>query len=557
MRKTTFFARSAVAATAFWLFTSSAALAQAPPARQAALLREGVRAAVEVTAMDLDVVATKDGTSVNDLKKEELKVRVDGKEFPLDYFARLDAGTLYGPDLATASPDLILETTQAGEDRYLPRQFLVFFDDEHLLPPDRKRIIEGLRDFVTRLSPSDRMAIVSYNIGSKVLVPFTNSKETLFDGLLKLEKLAPRGLYWESQYRNDVNLARRYSSFSSRGRNSRDAIIRSYGEQIRAREQGTLNEFKRSIAALAARSGKRVLLYVSDGIELHPGQTFSQSLGSNLLNQWDQSVTAEYERAIAKANRSGVTIHSIDARGLTTDVDASENAPPVIDPFLDTTNRREVLAGFAEATGGVLVENRNTFPAALDRIYQASSSYYSIGVTLSNLDPRKKEHAVEVTTTRPGVKIQTRRSWSAKTADDAARDRMEMALMTPDAKGEFAVTLQTGAPTKKDAGIGRRLIPFEVKIPLSELTFLNEGGKKKAVVEVSLAAVEDTGARSDPEPVRQTILLDADALAKKPDAVWVYETKVKSRTGNMRFVATVRDTTTNRIAVASTSIRVE
>ena len=556
MPKTLSFLRRCVAATTLWLFALPIALAQAPPPK-ATLLKEGVRAAVEVTAMDLDVVAAKDGKPVTDLKKEELRVRVDGREFPLDYFARLDAGTVYGPDLATASPDLILETTQTGDDRYLPRQFMVFFDDEHLMPFDRKRVIEGLRDFVTRLTPSDRMALVSYNVSMKVLVPFTNSKEALSDGLLKLENSAPRGLYWESQYRQDVNQARRYSSFTRQGQSNRDAIIRSYGQQIRGREQGTLNEFRRAIAALAARSGKRVLIYVSNGIELHPGQTFSQSLGSNQLDQWDQSVVQEYQKAIAEANKSGVTIHSLDARGLTTDVDAGESEPPAIDQFLNDVNRREALAGFADETGGALVQNRNTFPSSLDRIYRDSSSYYSLGVTLSNLDPKKKEHSVEVTTTRPGVKLRTRRSYGARTADDAARDRMEMALMTPDARGEFPVTLQTGVPTKKDAGMGRRLVPLEVKIPLSELTFLEEAGKKKAVIEVMLAAVEDTGARSDPEPLRETILLEPDALAKKPDAVWIVARPAKSRTGNMRFVATVRDIATNRIGVASASIRVE
>ena len=70
----------------------------------------GVRAAVEVTALDLDVVATKDGEFVTDLKREEFAVKVDGKVFPLDYFTRVEEGTLFGPDLSKASPDLILES---------------------------------------------------------------------------------------------------------------------------------------------------------------------------------------------------------------------------------------------------------------------------------------------------------------------------------------------------------------------------------------------------------------------------------------------------------------
>src|SRR5271169_5599829 len=292
------------------------AFAFALPAHAADVLpgMPGVRAAVDVTVMDLDVVATgKDGRDVPDLGRGEISVTVDGKPLPLDYFARIEAGQLHGPDLATASPDFILETSAAGAGRYVPRQFLVFFDDEHLLPSDRKPVFEGLRDFVTRLSPSDSMAILSQNISSRVITPFTSSKETLLDGLSRLEKVAPRGLFWDSQYRQDVNLARR----------SRDTIIRNYSEQIIGREKTTLDGLRHAFAALAARSGKRVAFWVTSGIELRPGQTFANALASSRLNQFDYSVVEEFRAVVAEANRSGITVHTFDARGLATDMDAS------------------------------------------------------------------------------------------------------------------------------------------------------------------------------------------------------------------------------------------
>ncbi len=526
-------------------------LAFASPARTAPAGTPGVRAAVDVTVMDLDVVATgKDGRNVPDLTRAEISVAVDGKPLPLDYFARVEAGQLHGPDLATASPDFILETTAAGPGRYVPRQFLVFFDDEHLLPSDRKRVLEGLRDFVTRLSPSDSMAILSYNISSHVITPFTNSKEALLDGLSRLEKVAPRGLYWESQYRQDVTLARR-SRFSSR-----DSIIRSHSDQIRSREKRTLDELRRAFAALAARSGKRVAFWVSSGIEVRPGQTFAGALASTPLNQFDYSVTEDLRAVVDEANRSGITVHALDARGLATDVDASESQVSPVTGFAADVNRREALADVAEETGGLLVENRNTFGGALERIYQESATYYSIGVTLTALDPKKADHAVRVTSSRPGVTLRARRAYGAKTADASALDRMELALVTPDASGEFPVALAIGPP-KKGGGIGRRIAPFKVSVPLSALTFLDEGGKKKAIVDVALAAVEDSGARSNAVPDRQTILLDAADLAKAGQRPFVYTGEVKSRKGNMRFVATVRDLATNRIGVGSASVRVE
>lgn len=520
-------------------------------------LREGVRAAVDVTAMDLDVVATaKGGAPVNDLRRDEVSVVVDGKTYAPDYFTRVDAGQLHGPDLASTSPDFILETTRAGEGRWVARQFLVFFDDEHLMPFERKRVIEGLRDFVTRLSPSDSVAILAYNISTRVFVPFTNSKEDLLLGLSKLEKLAPRGLVWDAQLRAAIQETRRYSAFSTRGRASRDAIVRSWGAQAYNRDKSTLEEFRRAVDALGARSGKRALLFVSHGMELHPGQSFSQSLGATTLNQWDYDVTPAYRAVLEAANRSGITIHALDAVGLATDLNASENDPPGIDPFLANANRREILAGLADETGGVFVEHQNVFAPALDRIYRESASYYGIGVTLASLDPKKPVHDVKVTTTRPGVTLRARRGFAPLTAAQAARDRLEMALLTPDAAGDFAVALATDAP-QKGGGAGRRLVPFAVSVPLSSITFLDQGELKRAVVEVTLAAVEDKGARSDPVTDRKEIVVTPASLAAAGRESFVYRGSFKSRTGNIRFVATVRDVATNRVGIGSASVRVE
>jgi VWFA-related protein len=520
-------------------------------------LRAGVRAAVDVTVMDLDVVATgKNAEPVRDLRRDEVTVVVDGKPYGPDYFVRVDAGELHGPDLASASPDLILETTRAGGSRWVPRQFLAFFDDEHLMPYEKKRVVEGLRDLVTRLSPSDSMAILAYNVSTRVLVPFTNSKEDLLAGLSKLEKTPPRGLVWDTQYRQSIQDARRWSPFTSRGRSARDSIVRNWGEQAYSRDKGTLEEFRRAVEALGARSGKRVLLYVSHGMEMRPGQSLAQALGATALNQFDYSVTDAYKAVLAAANRAGITIHALDAKGLSTDVDASEADPPAIDPFLANANRRDVLVGFAEETGGILVENRNGFVPALDRIYRESASYYAVGVTLASLDAKKTVHGVSVTTTRPGVTLRARRGFAPLTAAQAARDRLEMALITPDAAGDFAVSLLTDAP-KKGAGIGRRLVPFTLRVPVSSLTFLDEDGKKKAVVEIGLAAVEDTGARSTPVTEKQEIVVTPESLAAAGKEPFVYRGEFKARTGNMRFVATVRDVAANRVGVGTTSVRVE
>jgi hypothetical protein len=178
-----------------------------------------------------------------------------------------------------------------------------------------------------------------------------------------------------------------------------------------------------------------------------------------------------------------------------------------------------------------------------------------VGVTLTSLDAKKKEHSVSVSTTRPGVSVRARKSYTPTTASDAARDRLEMALLLPDAQGDFPVAVGVGA-SKKGGGLGRRLSPFEVRVPLSALAFLEQGGKRKAAIEISLAAVEDNGARSDPATERKEILLDP-ARGKDVPKFYAYTGEMKTRKGNMRFVATVRDVTTNRVGIGSASVRIE
>jgi VWFA-related protein len=469
---------------------------------------------------------------------------------PIDYFARIEAGAVHGPDLATASPDLVLDTLKADSgETYVPRQFLVYFDDDRLLPPERVAVIEGLRDFVTRLSPSDRASIVSYTGSTRVLVPFTNSKETLLDGLSRLEKASPAGLSWEAQYRQTVQELRVARTYS------REPILRSWATQAATRERSALGELARSVSALAARSGKRTLLLVTNGYEWYPGQTLAQAYGPNTLIQFDQNIGDDLGKVLSRANSSGITIQVFDAKGLVVDSDASQMLPPAINPFFKQQNFRDSMASLAADTGGTLVENRNAFRGDLDRVYREASSYYSVGVTLSGL-PGKASRKVEVRTTRPDVVVRARTGFGAKTADEAAVDRVEMALLTPGATGDFAATLRIGALEKK-GGVGRRTAPWEVSVPMSELTFREEGGFMKAVVEVTLAAAEDTGARSSIKPEKRTVSIPAAEWEKARDQAFVHRDQLKTGKGNLRFVAGVRDVASGRMALTSVDLRVE
>ena len=92
---------------------------------------------------------------------------------------------------------------------------------------------------------------------------------------------------------------------------------------------------------------------------------------------------------------------------------------------------------------------------------------------------------------------------------------------------------------------------------MSELTFRDEGDKRAAVVEVAIAAVEDTGARSRIKPERTTVTVPAASWEKVKKEAFVYRGQLKTGKGNLRFVAGVRDVASGRMALASVDLRVE
>jgi hypothetical protein len=155
---------------------------------------------------------------------------------------------------------------------------------------------------------------------------------------------------------------------------------------------------------------------------------------------------------------------------------------------------------------------------------------------------------VKVSVKRPGVNVFARRSWSARTADELAKDRVEAALLDPRAASDFDVRLGI-----EDASAEKpREVPFAITIPVRHLTFVEKDGRMQATVDVTVAAIDAVGARSSVEPQRGTIFIPREEHAQAQKAgVYTHRGTLVSLPGEVRFVAAVRDVLSERIGIAS------
>ena len=97
-----------------------------------------------------------------------------------------------------------------------------------------------------------------------------------------------------------------------------------------------------------------------------------------------------------EANRSNVTMYTIDPRGLVgplSDLD-QEVEPQQWQEFVRKS--QDSLRVLAEDTGGIAVVNQNDFDKALKRIDAETSDYYVLGYYSSNPDPTQRRRRLEV-----------------------------------------------------------------------------------------------------------------------------------------------------------------
>ena len=133
---------------------TSGATATAPPEALPGVFGD----VLEVRVVNLEVVVTdRDGARVRGLSPQDFRLKVDGKEVPIDYFSEVTGG------IAGAALPGVESVPSVSSGEAVGTSYLVFVDDSFSLRVDRNRVLEKLREQLGYLGPHDRMAIVSFD----------------------------------------------------------------------------------------------------------------------------------------------------------------------------------------------------------------------------------------------------------------------------------------------------------------------------------------------------------------------------------------------------------
>jgi VWFA-related protein len=295
------------------------------------------------------------------------------------------------------------------------RVIFIFVDDIHIEPeytPHVKRLIEDLGKNL--MHDGDLVAMLSSG-PSSIETGLTYDRRLVIDSAAKIRGSA---LTATDIFRN-LETARGPVEVRDR---AQMAFFTAYN---------LLNDLEQ------VQNKRKVMLYISQGYDLDPyaqgrssndriqGGRFSDPLRFLYQNQDDNpyfrlaAVSADIDlfgymrELMLSANRSNVSIYSIDPRGLSGVVDAGQYLDQSeVRTYLQKT--QSTLRLMAEGTGGFPVVNTNDFPAEFKKIDAETSDYYMLGYSSSNPDPRRRVRQLEVKVARPDVTVLSRKAYSLK-----------------------------------------------------------------------------------------------------------------------------------------------
>lgn len=416
--------------------------------------------------------------------------------------------------------------------KYADRRLLAFYFDLTSMPPqDQIRAITAAQDFIRKqMTPADLVAILKY-AGDEVLVheDFTADRARL---LSTLETM----IIGEDQ---DVPVPTTDGAFGQSG-----------GEFAIFRTDRQLSALQTAAKMLGQLNEKKSLIYFASGLR---------------LNGTDNQ--AQLRATVNAATRAGVSIFSIDARGLIATApmgDATRGTPGgngaytgmgAMNAMTGLQRSQDTLWSLAADTGGKALLDANDLGLGIKQAQESITSYYVLGYYSTNAALDGKQRKIKITLNgNLSATLEYRDSYYAGkefkkfTAADKER-QLEDAFMLGDPITELPMAMEVNYFQLNRA---EYFVPIAIKIPGSELALAKKGGAERTLIDF-MGEIRSGGPANNMRDKIDIKLSDATAaeLGNRPIT---YDTGFTVLPGNYKIKFLARDAETGRIGTYETSI---
>ena len=421
-----------------------------------------------------------------------------------------------------------------GSLKYDDRRLLALYFDLTAMPPaDQIRAISSAQDFIRKqLTPADLVAILKY-AGDEVVVheDFTADRERL---LATLETMV---------IGEDTNVPEPVSE---------GAFGQSGGEFAIFRTDRQLSALQTAAKMLGQLNEKKSLIYFASGLR---------------LNGTDNQ--AQLRATVNAANRAGVSIFSIDARGLVAQApmgnpagatpggNAAYTGAGVMNALSGLQRTQDTLWSLSADTGGKALLDANDLGLGIKQAQAAITSYYVLGYYTSNAELDGKQRRIKITLADGRqATLEYRDTYFGpkefKKFSTADKERqLEEAFMSGDPITELTMAMEVNYFQLNRA---EYFVPIAIKVPGSELALAKKGGAEHTIIDF-MGEIRSGGPANNVRDKIDIKLSDATAaeLGNRPIT---YDTGFTVLPGKYRIKFLARDLETGRIGTYETSIEI-
>jgi VWFA-related protein len=505
---------------------------------------------VQASMVVVDVtVRDRKGKLVGDLQRQNFKIYEDNAPQAIITFsaenvpigpqpaaAVAEAAPAAAPvSTAAPKPDRIVnlglnpDKPPQKEDLAGKRLVILFFDLSSLGTEDLQRSVDTAHDFVARQTgPQDLMAVATYSSTLELVQDFTNDRDLLLKTL--------KGL-----------------TSTDSGDGATEDLGDDTSEDVFVPDTVQFNIFNtdRRLSAIETLAKmyrefpeRKSLIYFSSGVT-------TTGVENN----------AQIRSTVDNANRSNLSIYSVDSRGLVAlppGGNASQksasgramfNGGAMAQQRSNLSGSQETLSTLSHDTGGKAFTDVNDLSLALQQVQMDTNVYYVIGYFSSNPKEDGKYRKIRVEVNPVELRVEHRPGYFASKAfaqlNQQERDlQLQQAMNVERPFSDVPVILQADYFRKDNS---TTLVPISIELDGDGLKFEEKGASREGRFEFVAQVADPKGRVSGVARDSVQVKLPAEKAEKIKSGGIFYSTGFQLRPGEYKLKFLVRDNVTGKL----------
>lgn len=467
---------------------------------------------VEVVVTNVQViVADKNGNRITGLKPENFEIYEDDLLQKLTNFYEVKGMEVYASVPEKDGKKLAVSSQPTPRVAAQTNKIIFYFDNWHLHPMSRNWSEKKLEPFIQNnfsQGGNNQGMVVCLDQKLEILQELTSNKGELLQAINQVKKRTGQSLLRikeREDLQRELNQIIADPGIRDKFENYERAFsfARNFVEAAKNDLEYSLKSLSAFMSYLTGIEGKKILIYMSDGLPLNPSEEVfgfldqAFPLGNARTEAMNYDATRQFKELTAECNANEIAIYPINALGLeslilSADKQAGWNIYSRGSGMIKSGSRarNSALNLMAEDTGGLAILDTNDIESGMKKIESDLQFYYSLGfVSPHREDDVYRPIKVELVGVEDDYDVRVRKGYTRISVVEKIKDAVLSRLYLPRQSNPLKVMVQVMPVEPMPRSDKLRLI-IKLLLPIKNLTLYAQNNDYVGQVKVYFALMD-------------------------------------------------------------------